>query len=48
MSNSPSYPTSPFMGMVEGELIKSETIETIFADSQLEDTIVEGLEEKFD
>lgn len=46
--NCSAYYTSAFITMVENELVKTETIETILADSKAQKKILENIEEKLD
>lgn len=46
--NHPHYASSPFLGMVDSLLIKTETVDTdLVNDGELEKETVEELEEKF-
>lgn len=46
--NLPSYAYSPFVGMIESHLVKTETIESdLVTEGELEKDTIEELEEKF-
>lgn len=46
MVNHPAYKESSFIGMVQNELMQSETVETDVADAEFESKLLEEFQEK--
>lgn len=46
MANHPAYQESSFLGMVQSELMQSETVETDIADIEFDSKLLEDFEEK--